>query len=132
MSGSTYPHQTPLGFLTICEGPMLGAVVGWWLQIHLQPPPVFIAAGVMSTALYLLLLKAGRDSALGAAVIIVSMVLWGMIGWHLGGFLCRSFAMRGIGSMLFDTVTAWKVGAALLFTFVAYNDKASMVSDGGH
>ena len=129
MAVSAYPAPVHVGFLSICEGGLLGLALGWWLQTHLQPPVVFVGAGVAVAGAYYFLLHAGRGSALGAPVIIISMLIWGAVGWNLGSYLFRMAAISGSSMTLLDTVTAWKVVAALVFAFIAYTDKASM---GGH
>ena len=130
MTVSTYPTPIHFGFLSICEGAALGLVAGWWLQSHLYPPAVFIGCGIVVAGLYYFLLTAGRGSSLSAPIVIVSMMIWGFVGWHAGGYAFRMFSITPSGVTMLDTVTAWKVVAALVLAFVAYSDKASMAGQG--
>lgn len=126
MSVSAYPTPVRFGFLGLCEGALLGLLVGWWLQTHFYPPMIYFGAGVAVAAAYYFLLSIGRGSALAAPIVILSMLIWGIVGWNLGGYIFKIFAISRSGVSMLDTVMAWKIVAALVFAFIAYNDKASI------
>jgi len=105
---------------------MLGFYAAWWLQTHGRPPGVFIGAGVAISCAYYLILNAGRDSALGTPIVLASMAIWGFIGWNLGAFGFQTFGLGAGGGAVLSSIVAWKIGAALLFAFIAYSDKAAL------
>ena len=122
---STYSTPVPFGFLGACEGAALGLVTGWLLRNHQQPPAVFIGCGVLVAAGYYYLLNLSRGTLLSLGIIVLSMVIWGIVGWQAGGFAFKLVGMTHTGVGMIDTLVAWKVLAALLFAFIAYSDKAS-------
>ena len=124
MSVSSYSTQPNVGFLSLCEGPLLGLVIGWYLKGHFEPPLIFVGAGIAVAALYYMVLNFGRGSAMAAPIIILSMLIWGFIGWSAGGFIVRIVPVSAFGMSVSDSVIAWKCLAALIFAFVAYSDKA--------
>ena len=90
-----------------------------------QPPAVFIGCGILVAAGYYYLLNLGRGTILSLGIIVLSMVIWGIVGWQAGGFAFKLVGMTHTGGGMIDTLVAWKVLAALLFAFIAYTDKAS-------
>ena len=124
MSVSAYPRSSHIGFLGLCEGPLLGLYAGWWLHLHGRPPMVFFGAGVAISCAYYLILNAGRDSALGTPIVLLSMAIWGFVGWNLGALAFQMFGLGWSGGSVLDRVVAWKIGTALLFAFIAFGNKA--------
>ena len=127
MARSSYPTPVPFGFFNLGESALVGILLAIWLKAHPYAPIVVIGGGVgVACAYYLLLEFAGRQSWIGAPMLILSVIIWAYAGWNLGDFAFRTLGGH-IGSSMLDSVTAWKGLVALLFAAIAFTDKASVM-----
>lgn len=127
MAHSTYSSPIHFGFLSICEGIILSLIVGWWLQAHGQPTPVFVAVAVLVSALYFLWLSVGSGTALTAPIMVLSMAIWAVVGWYMGQYAFQILTKSHVTMTFADTAIIWKVVGAMLLGFLAYCDKVAMV-----
>lgn len=126
MVASANPNTVRFGFLGVCEGVMIGVFAGWWLQTHHQPPLVYFGAGVALAGLYFLILNIAQGNTMSAPIVILSMIVWGLFGWHLGGYLHQILPVARFGFATVDSVMVWRIVGSLLFALIAYSDKTQI------
>lgn len=124
MSTSTFAQHPHTSLLSVAEGAVLGIALAWWLQMHAQPAPVIVVAGIVATTTYLAILNTIRGSSFSMPMILVSMAIWGTVGWLAGPYLyqwCGGALMRGA---LLTSPHNWRIGAAIVLVFIAFFDRA--------
>ena len=123
MSAPPYVAEPGYGFLSLFEGAALGIAAGWWLQSHYHPPATFVGAGLAVTILYAVLVSCCRKASLLFPVIIVSITVWGLLGWVLGDFAYSWLGGPSMKVQFLGNPLAWKLTGSALFGFMAFSDK---------
>ncbi len=125
MAVPIYAPEPSAGFLGIFEGAALGIAAGWWLQMHYQPPAMFVGAGIGVTAAYAAFVSCCRRVSLMFPILLVSVALWATLGWVLGGYAFNWLGDPLIRMKLFATAAAWKATGAVAMGILAFTEKGA-------
>jgi hypothetical protein len=120
--------KQPYGSLTLFEAAITGAYAGWMLQESGYSTPEVFAGGLIGLIGYTLLVRISDGSFLILPIAIMSIAIWGCLGWALGGLAFDALGGAHMKAAFLAEPTFWRWACAVALVAVALSDKQRVFS----
>lgn len=122
----TTNSEAPYGSLTFVEAAIVGGYAGWFLQRTGYSTPEFVAGGVLAMVAYIVLVRMSDGSFLNLPLALLSIAIWGCLGWALGGVAFDAVGGAHMKAAFLAEPTFWRWACAVALIAMALADKQTV------